>query len=118
MCKSLRSIILKSSSHLPLSPDDLVALSLSLAGLLFSRSASFLRLLLSVYAPVVCIHQRLRLLVLVLLDQLQNALAAVLHPCVDEIMPCCDGKPVHTALGGFPFQVDLAHQARHFALPC
>jgi hypothetical protein len=30
-------------------------------------------------------------------------------------MPRCAGKPVQPAMGGFEFQVDLAHDTRHFA---
>ena len=42
-------------------------------------------------APVLAIHEDLRLLMLALLDQLQNTLPAALHSCIDEIVPRADG---------------------------
>src|SRR5260370_39253437 len=67
------------------------------------------------YLPIIGIHQRLCLVVLAFFDQLQDMHSSALHPCIDEIMPRCDGKSVQPALCGLEFQVDLAHQARHFA---
>src|SRR5579863_3962907 len=107
MRKSLRSMLFIASVSL----FPLLAFSLCMcAALMLCR-------LLAISAPVVAIHKHQRLFVSACVDQVQNALALPLNPRVDEIMSGGDGKAMQGVVCRLPFQVDLVHRARHFAVP-